>query len=59
MTDNELKLALLAAKYMQLYNDSNPDVGMGPSREYFIDKIEKLSGVTLDKKMIIRKWGDV
>lgn len=56
MNANELNLAVAFAKALGHYHDSNPEVGMGPSRETLIKEVESLSGVKLDIKLVLDEW---
>ncbi len=58
MTRNEIELLRLALRWRRAYEDSNPDVGMGPSEEYLLDDLARMAGITLtpeDKAVLLNR----
>jgi len=52
LTDREKRLFLAACKWYIKYDNSNPDVGFGPSADSIIEIIEKTAEITLTKEDI-------
>lgn len=48
-TSQLISMTVTALFYCKEYDDSNPDVGMGPSLEMLLDRVLKSSGVKLSK----------
>ena len=49
MTANELELIVIALRYRVGYEDSNPDVGFGPSLEGLLNSVLSQCGMTLSE----------
>lgn len=47
MTSAELRILAVAAKYRKLYEDSNPDVGWGPSEKEIVRKVAAEAGMSI------------
>ena len=50
MTDNEINLTCEALRYLVGYEDSNPDVGFGPSLESLLDNVLRRANITLSTR---------
>jgi len=57
LSQNEIKLFKLALKWYEMWNNCNPDVGMGPTKEmllnYLINQI-KIYPTNQEKQEILR-----
>lgn len=61
LTVNERKLLLIALRWRKGYEDSNPDVGMGPFNSMLLDWIIEEAGMQVsdsDKQSIINEFGE-
>jgi hypothetical protein len=47
MTSRELEVWKAALHWLKRYDDSNPDVGMGPSMRSLLSDLEQQTGITL------------
>ena len=47
LTPREIVIFSELCKYIDLYHESNPDVGMGPSPKMIVEEAEKVTTISL------------
>ncbi len=52
MNDREMELFVLCVRYAKAYDDSNPDVGMGPSHQMIAEDVAKGLSFSVSKEDI-------